>query len=150
MKTVEIKILSRKLNHEFGYPDYATPGSAGMDLRSNEISSIEIHPGCQFLFNTGLWIALPDGYEAQVRTKSGLALNRSLIVLNSPGTIDSDYRGQIRVILYNAGRSIQRINPGDKIAQLVIASYVRAEWKIVEDLSSTERGEGGFGSTGEK
>lgn len=150
MKTVEIKILSRKLNHEFGYPDYATLGSAGMDLRSNEISPIEIHPGCQFLFNTGLWIAIPDGYEAQVRTKSGLALNRSLIVLNSPGTIDSDYRGQIGVILYNAGRSIQRINPGDKIAQLVVASYARAEWKTVEDLSSTERGEGGFGSTGEK
>lgn len=150
MKTVEIKILSRKLNHEFGYPDYATPGSAGMDLRSNETSVIEIHPGCQFLFDTGLWIAVPEGYEAQVRTKSGLALNRSLIVLNSPGTIDSDYRGQVGVILYNAGRVIQRIHPGDKIAQLVIAPYVRAEWKSVEDLSSTERGEGGFGSTGEK
>lgn len=145
---VKVKVLARKLNHEFGYPEYATPGSAGMDLRSNEINPVEIHPGCHFLFNTGLWIHLPDKYEAQIRSKSGLALNRQLIVLNSPGTIDPDYRGQVGVILYNAGRSIQTVYPGDKIAQMVIAKFEQAEWEPVESLNSTERGDGGFGSTG--
>lgn len=145
---VEIKVLARQLNHEFGYPEYMTPGSSGMDLRSNELGPIEIHPGCQFLFSTGIFMALPEGYEAQIRSKSGLALNRSLIVLNSPGTIDSDYRGQVSVLLYNAGRNVQTICPGDKIAQMVITRYEQAEWKPVGSLGDTERGAGGFGSTG--
>jgi dUTP pyrophosphatase len=129
-------------------PSYATPQSAGVDLRANLESSVTIGPLERALVPTGLYIALPAGYEAQVRPRSGLAAKHGITVLNTPGTIDADYRGEIKVILVNLSNEPFQIVPGERIAQMVIARHETAECEDVESLDSTERGAGGFGSTG--
>lgn len=131
-------------------PKYETTGSAGMDLHANIDSEILLKPMGRALVKTGLFMALPEGYEAQIRPRSGLAYKKGLTVLNSPGTIDADYRGEIGVILINLSEEPYIIKDGERIAQMVISPYTRAELINVEVLSSTERGSGGFGSTGEK
>ena len=129
-------------------PEYATPMSAGLDLRANLDAPLKLQPMQRCLVPTGLRIALPLGYEAQVRPRSGLALKRGITVLNAPGTIDADYRGEIGVILINLSQDSFVINDGERIAQLVIAAYEQAEFEAVESLDQTERGEGGFGHSG--
>lgn len=129
-------------------PEYATPMSAGLDLRANLDAPLKLQPMQRSLVPTGLRIALPQGYEAQVRPRSGLALKRGITVLNAPGTIDADYRGEIGVILINLSQDSFVINDGERIAQLVIAAYEQAEFEAVESLDQTERGEGGFGHSG--
>lgn len=131
-------------------PAYATPQSAGMDLRANIEESIVLHPMERRLIPTGLHIALPTGYEAQVRPRSGLALKHGITVLNSPGTIDADYRGEIMVLLINFSQTDFTINDGERIAQLVIAKHENAGFIEVEALDETERGTGGYGHTGVK
>lgn len=144
---MEIKILNKSNN---AVPEYATAQSAGVDLRANLGEPVVIQPMKRALVPTGLHIQLPVGYEAQVRPRSGLALKHGVTVLNTPGTIDADYRGDIGVVLINLGESEFTVNPGDRIAQLVIAKHERAEFVPVDELESTERGEGGFGHTGQK
>lgn len=129
-------------------PQYATEQSAGVDLRANLDAPIMLQPGERKLVPTGLRIALPKGYEAQVRPRSGLALKHGITVLNTPGTIDADYRGLIGVILINLGQEPFEVNDGERIAQMVIARHEQAEWQLVEELSETERGDGGFGHSG--
>lgn len=129
-------------------PEYATPMSAGLDLRANLDAPLKLQPMQRCLVPTGLRIALPQGYEAQVRPRSGLALKRGITVLNAPGTIDADYRGEIGVILINLSQDSFVINDGERIAQLVVAAYEQAELEPVESLDQTERGEGGFGHSG--
>lgn len=131
-------------------PVYATEKSAGMDLRANIDEPIVLHPMERRLINTGLHIALPDGFEAQVRPRSGLALKYGVTVLNSPGTIDADYRGEIMVLLINLSQQDFVIRDGERIAQLVVARYEGIEWVEVECLDETERGTGGYGHTGVK
>ena len=131
-------------------PSYETEGAAGMDLRANIEESIVLKPLERAIIKTGLFIALPGGYEAQVRPRSGLAAKKGVTVLNAPGTIDADYRGEIGVILVNLSKEDFTIENGDRIAQLVIAKYERADWNKVTELSETSRGSGGFGSTGVK
>lgn len=142
-----IKIIN-KSQHQL--PEYETIASAGMDLRANITESITLNPLERALVKTGLFIELPLGYEAQVRPRSGLAFKKGVTVLNSPGTIDADYRGEIGVILVNLSNEPFLVENGERIAQLVIAKHERAEWEEVETLSETVRGEGGFGSTGVK
>ena len=142
---MKIQIIN-KSKHEI--PSYETQGSAGMDLRANIDASITLKPLERTIVKTGLFIALPIGTEAQVRPRSGLAAKKGITVLNSPGTVDADYRGEIGVILVNISNEDFVINDGERIAQLVIAKHERAEWEEVTILSETERGEGGFGSTG--
>ncbi|MCB4807344.1 dUTP diphosphatase [Tamlana sp. 62-3] len=144
---MKIKIVN-KSNHEL--PHYETLASAGMDLRANLSESRILKPLERTIVGTGLFIELPVGFEAQVRPRSGLAAKKGVTVLNAPGTIDADYRGEIGVILVNLSNDDFEINNGERIAQLVIAKHERAEWDIVEELSETARGEGGFGSTGVK
>jgi len=144
---MKIKIVN-KSKHLL--PEYATPGSAGMDLRANIDAPITLAPGERKLIPTGIYIALPVGYEAQIRPRSGLALKHGITVCNTPGTIDVDFRGQIGVILINLGQEDFIVNDGERIAQMVIAKYERAEWDVVEELDETERGEGGYGHTGIK
>lgn len=129
-------------------PSYETEGSAGMDLRANLNESISLNPLERAIVKTGLFIALPIGFEAQVRPRSGLAAKKGITVLNSPGTVDADYRGEIGVILVNLSNEVFVINDGERIAQLVIAKHERVDWQEVEVLNETERGTGGFGSTG--
>ncbi len=129
-------------------PTYATPHSAGMDLRANLDAPVTLQPGDRKLIPTGLYIELPEGTEAQVRPRSGLAFKHGITVLNSPGTIDADYRGEVGVLLINHGREPFEIKDGERIAQLVIARYERADLEEVTDLRATERGAGGFGHTG--
>jgi len=129
-------------------PVYATPLSAGMDLRANLDAPVTLHPMERRLIPTGLHIALPEGYEAQVRPRSGLALKHGLTVLNAPGTIDADYRGEVGVVLINLSQEDFVINDGERIAQMVIARHEHAEFEVVEVLDETERGEGGYGHTG--
>jgi dUTP pyrophosphatase len=145
-----VSIALKTLPHAEGLaiPEYATQDSAGMDLLAAIDTPITLQPGETTLVKTGLSIALPQGYEAQVRPRSGLALKSGVTVLNSPGTVDADYRGEIGVILINHSRKEFVIERGMRIAQMVIAAYTRAEWKIVDSLDETERGAGGFGSTG--
>lgn len=131
-------------------PAYATPQSAGMDLRANIDAPITLRPMERRLIPTGLHIALPEGYEAQVRPRSGLALKRGITVLNSPGTIDADYRGEVGVLLINLSQEDFVINDGERIAQMVIARHEQADFVVVEELDQTERGEGGYGHTGVK
>ena len=131
-------------------PEYATEKSAGMDLKANITESITLNPLERAMIPTGLSIALPDGTEAQIRPRSGLAAKHGISVLNAPGTIDADYRGEIKVILVNLSNEPFTINPGERIAQMVVARYERVEWEAVETLDETERGAGGFGSTGTK
>ena len=144
---MQIKIIN-KSNHDL--PHYETIASAGMDLRANLSESRILKPLERSIVGTGLFIELPIGIEAQVRPRSGLAAKKGITVLNAPGTIDADYRGEIGVILVNLSNEDFTINNGERIAQLVIAKHERANWEEVEELSETERGEGGFGSTGTK
>jgi dUTP pyrophosphatase len=144
---MQIKIIN-KSNHPL--PHYETLASAGMDLRANLSDSIVLKPLERALIKTGLFIELPVGIEAQVRPRSGLAYKNGITVLNSPGTIDADYRGEIGVILVNLSNENFEIQNGERIAQLVIAKHERAEWQETIELSETSRGEGGFGSTGVK
>lgn len=137
------------INHSHhSLPQYATPLSAGMDLRANLDKPITLQPGQRTLIPTGLHIALPEGYEAQVRPRSGLAVKWGVTVLNSPGTIDADYRGEICVALVNLGQETFVINDGERIAQMVVARHEHVEWQLVNVLDETERGEGGFGHSG--
>lgn len=129
-------------------PAYATVGSAGLDLRAHLEEPKVLQPGERVLVPTGLSLALPEGFEAQVRPRSGLALKHGITVLNSPGTVDADYRGDVGVILINLGAEPFTVAPGDRIAQLVLAAYAQVEWAPVEVLPETERGAGGFGHTG--
>lgn len=129
-------------------PAYATPQSAGMDIRANLTEPVELKPLERKLIPTGLYIALPEGYEAQLRPRSGLALKHGLTLLNSPGTIDADYRGEIGVILVNLSTEPFTIADGERICQMVIATHAHVEWEAVETLDETERGAGGFGHTG--
>jgi len=131
-------------------PKYATKGSAGVDLKAVLQSPLQLKPLQRKIVGTGLKIALPEGYEAQVRPRSGMAAKYGISILNSPGTIDADYRGEIGVILVNLSNNVYTINPGDRIAQLVLSKYEKLQWKILTTLSDTERGSSGFGSTGEK
>ena len=131
-------------------PQYATEQSAGLDLRANLDSPVELKPLERKLIPTGLYMALPKGYEAQVRPRSGLAIKKGITVLNSPGTIDADYRGEICVILINLSDQPFLINDGERIAQMVIARHEQAEWEQVDVLDETERGAGGFGHSGVK
>lgn len=144
---MKIKIVNRS---HHALPQYATVLSAGLDLRANLEEGITLQPMERRLVPTGLSIALPEGYEAQVRPRSGLALKHGITLLNTPGTIDADYRGEIGVIMVNLSDTPFNIADGDRIAQLVIARYEQAEWEAVEALDSTERGDGGFGHTGKQ
>ena len=142
---MKIAIINRSDNP---LPRYATPQSAGMDLCAYLPQPIQLEPGARCLIPTGLHIELPAGYEAQIRPRSGWALKSGVTTLNSPGTIDADYRGEIGVILINLGQEPVQISSGDRIAQMVIARYETADWHEVDTLSESERGEGGFGHTG--
>jgi len=144
---MKIKIIN-KSSHDL--PHYETMASAGMDLRANLSEPRILKPLERSIVGTGLFIELPVGYEAQVRPRSGLAAKKGITVLNAPGTVDADYRGEIGVILVNLSNEEFTINNGERIAQLVIAQHERAEWLAVEELSETIRGKGGFGSTGVK
>ena len=144
---MKIKIINRS-NHAL--PSYETIASAGMDLRANITDAIALKPLERTIVKTGLFIELPIGYEAQVRPRSGLAAKKGISVLNAPGTIDADYRGEIGVILVNLSNENFIIENGERVAQLVIAKHERAEWIEVEELTETSRGDGGFGSTGTK
>ena len=144
---MKIKIVN-KSKHPL--PEYATPGSAGMDLRANIDAPITLAPGERKLIPTGIYIALPVGYEAQVRPRSGLALKHGIGLANMLGTVDSDYRADVGVVLINLGQEDFVVNDGERIAQMVIAKHETAEWDVVEELDETERGEGGYGHTGVK
>ena len=144
---MKIKIINKSRHN---LPHYETKASAGMDLRANLTVSRILKPLERTIVGTGLYIELPIGTEAQVRPRSGLAAKNGITVLNAPGTIDADYRGEIGVILVNLSNEDFTINDGERIAQLVIAKHERAEWDLTEELSETNRGEGGFGSTGTK
>lgn len=141
----EIKIINRS-HHPL--PAYATPLSAGMDIRANLEAPVVLPPMGRALIPTGLFMAIPAGYEAQVRPRSGLALKKGITLLNSPGTIDADYRGELGVILVNLSNEPFTVNDGERIAQLVVARHEVVTWQPVETLDETERGEGGFGHTG--
>jgi len=143
--SLSINIINQS-KHEL--PNYETIASAGMDLRANLNESIILKPLERVIIKTGLFIALPDGFEAQVRPRSGLAAKKGISVLNAPGTIDADYRGEIGVILVNLSNTDFTINDGERIAQMVIAKHERADWNLVNELDETSRGAGGFGSTG--
>ncbi|MDR1875431.1 MAG: dUTP diphosphatase [Synergistaceae bacterium] len=148
MSGVKVAILRDERAEKFPLPAYATPASAGMDLRAAERRFLL--PGERALVSTGIRIALPVGYEAQIRPRSGLALKQGIILPNSPGTIDADYRGEIRIIVMNLGQVPVTLEPGDRIAQMVVAPVTRVAWDEVDSLDETERGEGGFGSTGKE
>jgi dUTP pyrophosphatase len=142
---MEVKVINKSKN---ALPHYETPLSAGMDVRADLSEAVTLAPLGRALIPTGLYVELPAGYEMQVRPRSGLAAKHGLTVLNSPGTIDADYRGEVKVILANLSDTPFTIEPGERIAQLVVARHERVEWVESEVLSDTERGAGGFGSTG--
>ena len=131
-------------------PQFETTQSAGMDLRANIDAPVVLQPGDRTLIPTGIKIALPEGYEAQIRPRSGLAYKHGITVLNSPGTIDADYRGDVGVLLINHGREAFTVEDGMRVAQMIVAQYSQFEWESVEDLDETARGTGGFGSTGKQ
>jgi dUTP pyrophosphatase len=142
---MKVKIV----NHSrFAFPEYQTPLSAGLDIRANIDESITLGPLERAMIPTGLFVELPEGYEMQIRPRSGLAAKHGITVLNSPGTIDADYRGEIKVILVNLSNNPFTIEAGERIAQMIVARYEQVEWEAVEELGTTERGAGGFGSTG--
>ena len=145
IETVKLQIVNRSKHN---LPAYATALSAGMDLKADIDVPIVLHPSERFLVPTGIHIALPEGYEAQIRPRSGLACKYGVTVANAPGTIDADYRGEIKVCLINLSGDNFVINPGERVAQMVVARCARVEWTEVASLDETERGEGGFGSTG--
>ena len=142
------KILIKRLSKEVSLPKYETSGSSGMDLASN--MNTNINPGKIAIIPTGLSLSIPKGFEVQIRPRSGLAAKQKVTVLNTPGTIDADYRGEIKVILINLGHDIFRIEKGLRIAQMVVCPIIQAQLKEVNELNETERGKGGFGSTGVK
>ena len=142
---VSVRVVRKTDNH---LPVYETGLSAGMDVRAELEKPIVLNPGSSNLIPTGLYVEIPPGYEIQVRPRSGLAFNRGITVLNAPGTIDADYRGELGVILINTSSESQTIEPGERIAQLVISPVYQIEWVEVDELGETERGSGGFGSTG--
>ena len=144
------KILIKRLSKEISLPKYETAGSSGMDLAANIAGNISIDPGNTAIIATGLALSVPKGFEVQIRPRSGLAAKKKISVLNTPGTIDSDYRGEIKVILINQGQETFKVEKGLRIAQMVVCPVIQAQIKEVEDLSETERGKGGFGSTGSK
>lgn len=144
---MQVKIVNKSA---WPAPSYATPLSAGMDLRADLAEPVLLRPLERTMVPTGLYIALPEGFEAQVRPRSGLAAKKGVTVLNTPGTVDADYRGEIRVILVNLSNEDFLIEPGERIAQMVVARHERVEWEEVGELDETERGAGGFGSTGVK
>ena len=142
---MKVRIVNRSRN---ALPLYQTPLSSGMDVRADLEQSVTLAPLGRAMIPTGLYVELPEGYEMQVRPRSGLAAKHGITVLNSPGTIDADYRGEIRIILVNLSGEAFTIEPGERIAQLVVARHEQVEWEPVEELGTTERGTGGFGSTG--
>ena len=142
---IKVKIINQSPN---ALPEYATEGSAGMDLRANLAAPLVLRPMERQLVPTGLFIELPQGYEAQVRPRSGLAIKHGITCLNSPGTIDSDYRGELKVILVNLSQEEQTLHPGDRIAQMVVSPVVQISWEAVEAIGETARNAGGFGHTG--
>ena len=143
-----VKVLIKKLNSKVQLPKYKTEGSSGMDLMAFVDNSINIKPQQSFLIPTGISIAIPEDTEVQIRPRSGLAAKSSISVLNTPGTIDSDYRGEIKIILFNHGKEDFVVNNNDRIAQMILMPVIKAEFEEVEDLPKTLRGSGGFGSTG--
>jgi dUTP pyrophosphatase len=145
MSRLKVKIVNQSSNP---LPTYGTEQAAGMDIRANLVNPIALKPLQRFLVPTGLFIELPDGYEAQIRPRSGLAINQGLTCLNSPGTIDADYRGEIKIILINLSQEEQTIYHGDRIAQMVVHQVERVKWKAVDEIKATKRNEGGFGHTG--
>ena len=145
-----IEILIKRLSKEVSLPKYETSGSSGMDLAANIDAKITINPGKTVIIPTGLALSIPKGFEVQIRPRSGLAAKQKITVLNTPGTIDADYRGEIKVILINLGKESFIVERGLRIAQMVVCPVVQAQLKEVDDLSKTERGKGGFGSTGTK
>jgi dUTP pyrophosphatase len=147
MSQFRVRVL-RETSNEL--PAYETADSAGLDLRANLAEPVTLSPGARVLIPTGLRLEIPSGYEGQVRPRSGLALKQGLTVLNSPGTIDADYRGDVGVILVNLSEQDQRIEHGDRVAQLVFAPVIQAKWVEVETLGESDRGAGGFGSTGKQ
>ena len=147
MEIINVKIVNHSSNP---LPAYATAGSAGMDVRANLEKPILLKPMERTMVPTGLFIELPVGYEVQVRPRSGLAIKQGITCLNSPGTIDSDYRGEIKVILINLSGEEQELHPGDRIAQMIIQQVGNIKWEEVNELAETKRGEGGFGHTGKQ
>jgi dUTP pyrophosphatase len=144
---MKIKIINMSDNP---LPSYETTGSAGMDLRASLTEPVSLKPLQRAMIPTGLFIELPKGYEAQIRPRSGLAIKKGLSLLNTPGTIDSDYRGEIKIIMINLSNETARVHHGERIAQMIINKYEKATFSEVDELSETDRGEGGFGHTGEK
>lgn len=144
---MNVKIINRSA---FELPQYATPQSAGLDLRANIVESVKVGSLERVIVPTGLFVQLPKGFEMQIRPRSGLAVKHGITVLNSPGTIDADYRGEIKVILVNLSSEPFEIVPGERIAQAVVAAHATVEWQSVETLDDSERGAGGFGSTGKQ
>lgn len=142
---MKVKIVNKS---RFALPEYQTPLSAGLDIRANLDQSVTLQPLERAMIPTGLYVELPEGCEMQIRPRSGLAAKHGVTVLNSPGTIDADYRGEIKVILVNLSNEPFTIEAGERIAQMIVARYEQIEWEATEELSSTERGAGGFGSTG--
>lgn len=142
---MKVQIINNSFN---ALPEYALVGDSGMDLRSDEDDIVILLPGERTLIKTGLFVQLPDGYEFQIRPKSGMALKYGITVLNTPGSIDANYRGEIGVILHNASDRDYAISPGDKVAQMVLQKVPKVEWEEVEKLSETNRGDGGYGHTG--
>ncbi|HWR32297.1 MAG TPA: dUTP diphosphatase [Chitinophagaceae bacterium] len=147
MSAIKVKIINQSGNP---LPAYATNGSSGMDIRANLELPVFLQPFERTLLSTGLFIELPEGYEAQIRPRSGLAIKQGITCLNSPGTIDSDYRGEIKIILINLSKEQQIIQPGDRIAQMIIQKTEKAEWMEVKELEISVRNAGGFGHTGTK
>lgn len=151
--TEEIKIKVKRLSEDYldvQLPHYATPGSAGMDIRAAIKEDVILKPGVVELIPTNISVEIPVGYEIQVRPRSGLAANHSIGILNSPGTIDSDYRGEVKIIIMNFGKEEFKISKGDRVAQLIVSKVYTAKIEEVKDLNSSHRGEGGFGHTGNK
>jgi dUTP pyrophosphatase len=148
MEHIKVAIKRIRPGAENPFPCYMTSHSAGMDLYADLEEEYILHPGSRILVPTGIAIALPDGYEAQIRPRSGLALKYGISLVNSPGTIDSDYRGEIGVIMINHGTEPFTIKPGERVAQMIVASFTRVEWQESEELENTVRGNGGFGHTG--
>lgn len=144
---MKVKVINRSA---YDLPQYETAQAAGLDVRANITESITLGPLEHALVPTGLFIELPEGYEMQVRPRSGLAAKHGLSLVNAPGTIDPDYRGEIKVILVNLSNTPYELKPGERVAQLVVSQFTRVEWEPVEELGETERGTGGFGSTGVK
>ena len=142
-----VKLLIKKLHKNIILPEYKTDGSSGMDLMANVEQTVKILPGEKKIISTGIMVAIPKQYEIQIRPRSGLAAKNGISILNTPGTIDSDYRGEIKVILINLGKYTFEINKNDRIAQMIVCPIIKAELKEVESLPETIRGGGGFGST---